>query len=303
MNEPLFSVVIPTYNRANLVTRAIRSVLGQSFRDFELTIVDDGSTDDTRDRVLAMDDSRLHYHFQENRGRSTARNAGTEHASGVYVAFLDSDDEACENWLERLAVEVFANPGVDLVCCGARWHDQHGDVTRTSVPQKLGPIYCHLQMQIRSGTYALRRDRYHGLGGYRDGLEMCEHTELAFRLAQEAVRNRWTLVCIDDPLVQIYTCGQTLLRNADNMPETIALLLDLHADKFSRDPKKLAQYYNIAGVAAFRAGDLGKARRYFWQAVKTRPVVPFSYLRLVASALPSIGKRVWRRKPPTDIIN
>lgn len=89
---PLFSVVMPTYNRAKWLEGAIQSVLNQTFEDFELIIVDDGSTDNTRDLVSGFADSRILYYYQENKERSAARNAGIKLASGDYVCFLDSDD-------------------------------------------------------------------------------------------------------------------------------------------------------------------------------------------------------------------
>ena len=90
---PLFTVLIPTYNRAGLLRRALDSVLAQTFRDYEIVVVDDGSTDETA-AVLAgfENDGRVRSIRQENQGQSIARNLGIRHASGEYVAFLDSDD-------------------------------------------------------------------------------------------------------------------------------------------------------------------------------------------------------------------
>lgn len=88
---PQVSVIIPTFNRAQTLTTAIQSVLHQSFQDFELIIVDDGSTDDTT-RVLQPYESSIIYYFQQNGGVSSARNAGIELATGEFIAFLDSDD-------------------------------------------------------------------------------------------------------------------------------------------------------------------------------------------------------------------
>lgn len=106
------SVVIPTYNRAELLSRAIDSVLAQTYDDFELLVVDDGSTDDTEAVVTAYDDDRVRYLAHEtNRGANPARNTGIEAAEGEFVAFLDSDDEwrprKLEAQLDRLeAVEA-----------------------------------------------------------------------------------------------------------------------------------------------------------------------------------------------------
>ena len=87
----LFSVIIPTYNRAPLLRQALDSVLAQEFTDFELIVVDDGSTDETLTVARSYGD-QVRLVPQEHRGPGVARNRGAEHASGEYVAFLDSDD-------------------------------------------------------------------------------------------------------------------------------------------------------------------------------------------------------------------
>jgi glycosyltransferase involved in cell wall biosynthesis len=89
---PWFSVILPTYNRADWLGQAIQSVLNQSFGDYELIIVDDGSTDNTKEVVKAIIDPRIKYYYQENKERSAARNAGIIQATGEYICFLDSDD-------------------------------------------------------------------------------------------------------------------------------------------------------------------------------------------------------------------
>ncbi|MBV6627760.1 MAG: glycosyltransferase family 2 protein [Rivularia sp. (in: Bacteria)] len=100
MLSPKVSVIIPTYNRAHLVQDAVESVLNQTYQDFELIVIDDGSTDNTKE-VLAVYKDKLAYIYQENRGRSSARNHGIKIAQGEYIAFLDSDDVWFPDKLER----------------------------------------------------------------------------------------------------------------------------------------------------------------------------------------------------------
>ena len=102
---PYFSVILPTYNRAHLLSKAIDSVLTQSFTDWELVIVDDGSTDATKELVAAYSDERIRYIYQENQERSAARNNGINQARGAYICFLDSDDYFLEKKLENLHSE------------------------------------------------------------------------------------------------------------------------------------------------------------------------------------------------------
>ena len=93
-------MIIPTYNRWPLVKEAINSVLKQSFSDFEVIVVDDGSTDNTREEIEAIKDPRIRYFYKENYGVSTARNLGLAKSTGQYICFLDSDDLWPEHYLQ-----------------------------------------------------------------------------------------------------------------------------------------------------------------------------------------------------------
>lgn len=97
---PKVSIILPTYNRADTICRAIKSVLSQTFEDWELIVVDDGSTDDTAVLLAPIEDSRMILIRQENRGFTEARNAGIRASTGNYIAFLDSDDEFLPHHLE-----------------------------------------------------------------------------------------------------------------------------------------------------------------------------------------------------------
>jgi glycosyltransferase involved in cell wall biosynthesis len=96
-----FSVIIPTYNRSGSIVRALRSVLAQTVTDFEVLVVDDGSTDDTERAVSDVEDHRLSYYKKQNEERSIARNYGVGKAKGEYVTFLDSDDYLYANHLQE----------------------------------------------------------------------------------------------------------------------------------------------------------------------------------------------------------
>lgn len=105
-NKPTVSIIIPTYNRRQSIGRFIKSVLNQTYRDFELIIVDDGSTDNTRELVAGFNNERIRYvRHEENKGEAAARNTGIKAARGEYIASHDSDDE----WLhEKLAKQIRA---------------------------------------------------------------------------------------------------------------------------------------------------------------------------------------------------
>ena len=101
--KPLFSIILTTYNRSHFLPRAIRSVLQQTFKDFELIIVDDHSSDNTQQVVAAFNDNRITYIQQtHNQGVSTARNTGIQQANGEYICFLDDDDEYLPDFLQEI---------------------------------------------------------------------------------------------------------------------------------------------------------------------------------------------------------
>lgn len=106
--NPFFSVIVPTYNRVHFLSTTIESVLYQTFNDWELIIVDDGSTDNTKELIEKYTDSRIRYIWQENQERSAARNNGISISKGQYICFLDSDDYFLKNRLELLHKEIIA---------------------------------------------------------------------------------------------------------------------------------------------------------------------------------------------------
>ncbi|HEY4124800.1 MAG TPA: glycosyltransferase family A protein, partial [Rhizomicrobium sp.] len=110
--SPIFSVVIPVFNRAHLLERALSSVLNQSFQDFEIIVVDDGSKDDPERVVQAIADSRIRFVRQENMGGGAARNTGIDLAQGRYIAFLDSDDQFLPHHLKAVKAMLDRGPGL-----------------------------------------------------------------------------------------------------------------------------------------------------------------------------------------------
>ena len=110
-----FSVVIPLYNKGIHVVHALESVLAQTFEDFEILVVDDGSKDDSLQYAKSVDSPKVRVFHQENQGVSVARNVGIENAKGEYIAFLDDDDEYYKNRI-RICVDTLSeNPEYDAV--------------------------------------------------------------------------------------------------------------------------------------------------------------------------------------------
>jgi glycosyltransferase involved in cell wall biosynthesis len=111
---PLVSVIIPTYNRSRLVKEAIESVLSQTYTNFEILVIDDGSIDDTGEEVKKIKDSRIRYFYKQNGGIASARNAGVDNSKGKYIALLDSDDLYTEKYLEIMTGRLEENTDFGL---------------------------------------------------------------------------------------------------------------------------------------------------------------------------------------------
>ena len=201
--EPKFSVIIPTFNRATLVLHAVESVLAQTYGNFELIVVDDGSTDDTVERLRRIVDRRLSIVTISHGGVSTARNAGIAVASGALISFLDSDDL----WLpHKLASEVdflVRHPEVGVVFGDLEKYDgvQHvGSFMRTTdvfgkrlhsartdgfVLHPREMYLCLLQeVPVKTPATTVRRDVLEAVGGFNELWTSSEDWELLLRLAR-----------------------------------------------------------------------------------------------------------------------
>jgi Glycosyl transferase family 2 len=181
---PHVSVVIPTYQRAALVEAAVASVVEQSFRDFELIVVDDGSTDDT-ERTLAPYAGALRYERREHRGAAAARNAGLSLARGELVAFLDSDNLWLRDHLAVLAAILRERPAAVLAstCPGfitAGRASPADAVVSDPLPRLLAANFVGSPSCI-----AVRRDALASIGGFDEGLRVAEDVDAWLRLALE----------------------------------------------------------------------------------------------------------------------
>ena len=294
---PSFSVVIPTYNRAHIIERAVTSVLKQTFSDFELIIVDDGSTDNTKTLIKQINDERIHYHYQANSGVSAARNAGAGYARGQFLTFLDSDDEALAHWLTAFANKLQTET-VGVVCAGIKIVTTETNTVAVRIPQNLGPVYYNKAGLFRSGSFALRRELFVSIGGYTKGLAYSENTDLALRLTSACV-DSWEFATIQEPLV-IY--HREPLRWSES-PEKHRIRLESAKYMLCQHGERYRAYHSrgdanlcaVAGVNAARLNDLKTARTFFRAAIRSNPRNIRHIARYLATFAPLIGTRFWLR--------
>lgn len=139
MNNPFFSIIIPAYNRGYILPKTIGSVQTQTFVDWELIVVDDGSTDNTKEVMSGIDDSRISYVYQHNAERSAARNNGIANSKGEYICFLDSDDWYEPNHLETLYREISTKEFPVAMFFTNCYNYQHNQKTKPVFPEFSNP--------------------------------------------------------------------------------------------------------------------------------------------------------------------
>jgi glycosyltransferase involved in cell wall biosynthesis len=250
---PAVSVVIPTHNRAHAIGEAIGSALAQTFREFEVLVVDDGSTDDTETVVRAFHDSRLRYiRMDKNSGASAARNRGVAEAKGEYVAFLDSDDRWHPSKL-RSQIGVFrrAPASVGHVCTGLRQVTREGTVMLIWIPQHRGHVFPRSLVDDVHGTPStmlVRRRVLNEIGGWDEKLATSEDWDLGVRIS---------MVCkvdfVPEVLVDLVVDGADRLSvNLEARRKGVLALWHKRRDLVRSQPRSIrAQYYRNEAVTAW----------------------------------------------------
>jgi len=198
MPAPLISVIIPTYNRAAFLREAIDSVLAQTEKDFELLIVDDGSTDETR-AVAESYGGPARYFFQPNAGASVARNLGIKHAHGKFITFLDSDDLWLPKKLARQIEWMNAHPEIMLCYTDEIWIRHGVRVNQKKIHAKAGGwIYPHCLPRciISPSSVLMRRELFEAVGVFDEQLPICEDYDLWLRVA-----SRFEVGFLAEPLI------------------------------------------------------------------------------------------------------
>lgn len=201
-HDPIISVVIPTYNRAYLISRAVASVLQQSYSSFEIIVVDDGSTDRTAEVLAGFSDPRIRYlRLPKNTGGAAARNLGIREAGGRYIAFLDSDDEWLPSKLEKqVPVLERSNENLGVIYCNYAFIYPEGI-------QDIRPgLRGHIFQELLKGscpaiTSAVLIDRlcFEKLGGFDERLPSYQDYDLWLRIAKH-----YQFDFVDSSLVRIH---------------------------------------------------------------------------------------------------
>jgi glycosyltransferase involved in cell wall biosynthesis len=288
-SQPAVSVIIPTFNRAGTLPRAIKSVFEQTLKDWELIVVDDASVDGTPQLIRGLSDGRIKYlRHENNRGPSGARNSGIEAARGTYIAFLDSDDE----WLpEKLArdVQVFSSShDMGLVYTGEYILGPQGSM-EILLPTLQGRVYKDLLARDFIGScsrVAVRRDALETAGKFDEQLVNEEDWDLWLRIAKS-----FSIGLVTECLVKHYVGHEQLTSRAGSLRR----IYDGRARIIAKHRERMAQA-TLAKHLGEQAGlllnyDIPGARKLGFESLGLKPLQP----RLLAAlGVSLLGSRAYR---------
>ncbi|MEM6794991.1 MAG: glycosyltransferase [Acidobacteriota bacterium] len=231
---PEVSVLIPTWNRASSVDRAVRSALGQTHRSLELLVIDDGSNDGTLALLAGVEDPRMRVLTGPRRGVSAARNLGIARSRGAWIALLDSDDWWLAEKLERQLQALESEPSLLLCHCDEIWVRDGVRVNPRRIHRKRGGLifeHCLPRCAISPSSAVIHRSLLESLGTFDETMPACEDYDL------------WLRVCARHPV--LFLDQQLVIKTGG------------HADQLSRTVKAQDRYRIRAIAKLLRAGDLG----------------------------------------------
>lgn len=277
-SPPRVSVVIPAYNAAATLPATLNSVFRQTFTDYEVVVVDDGSTDSTR-TVLAGYGDRLRVLHKMNEGKpAAARNLGVRESRGEYVAFLDADDCWRPNKLELQVPLLEQNPAVGLVYSAASVVDGEGREVRVSrcAPEGRGRInrlLCVRNVMVGSSVIARRRAIAEA-GGFDESLTSIENWDLWIRIAR-----RWEVDFVDRPLTVYRVHAGNRSADVELRRRNIFQILAKNHDPkdHSIESRRLRReayfnaYYQVLGMGYFERLEMRKATSALWHAFRLKP--------------------------------
>ncbi len=281
---PAISVVVPLYNKRPEVERAIRAILGQAFRDFELIVVDDGSDDGSADLVESIDDDRIRLIRQGNAGVSVARNRGIQEARAELIAFSDADDEWLPNFLTLIWDLYSRFPAAGMYGTAYEWHLENDEVRSLHMPTLppspwSGVIENYFRTSlddapIWSSAAAVRRAVFDDVGYFPAGVRMGEDLDMWLRIALRypvAYNNSVAAIyhrTASNQVTKEQKCNKRLIL-ADTAATAIVnrqvpqdQLADLH--------EYVHKYQLITAKECAQAGDLSHARQMLKACASTK---------------------------------
>ncbi len=293
---PEVSILIPTYNRAHVLKRAIRSVLQQSYEDFELIVIDDGSTDETKAVVRAFEDKRLRYVRQQNKGAAAALNLGIREARSRFIAFLDDDDEWLPDKLE-VQMDMFRSERMKTgVVYTGRWRVDPGSNEKMyyppdTIPKMNGDLHTLLFAHVTFVclvTAVIRKECFEKVGGFDETLPSGNDRDLWIRISRH-----FEFRFIPRAFVNVYLTPDSMSRTEANIIKAHIMLLDRYDEEYRRYGKD--RYLQLAcrvGTSLMARREFRHGWRYLSRAIRT---ARFNVFRLAPMIRYGIGRAVKTR--------
>lgn len=276
---PIISVIIPVYNGEKTISETIKSVLNQTFSDFELIIINDGSQDKTLEIVERIKDPRLKVFSYPNGGLSASRNRGINHASGDYISFIDADDLWTPDKLEAQFRALQEKPNAKVAYSWTNYIDESNRFCRRgSYITVTGNVHAKLLLVnfLENGSNALIcRQALSEVGSFEESLFASEDWDMWLRLAA-----RYDFVCIPSPQILYRVSANSMSTNV--LKQEVASL-KVFERAFAQAPESLhyLKRYSFANIYKYLTGKALEgapervkslaAARFFWQAVRNDP--------------------------------
>ncbi len=285
---PYFSIIIPSFNRTHIIDRAIQGVLQQTFQDFEILIVDDGSTDNTQAIVKEYSsDLRIKYIYQNNQGVCSARNKGAKEANGANLIFLDSDDTVEISWLQDFYDSLKKNQ-YDIAYCNITILKSDGTKEKIDAANPYGNNTGKGADMV--GSWAVRKEFFLKVGMYDTNIKFGENSELRLRLGFE----KPNIVLVDKYNFNYYASPDGGSKNSQNKIDSILYTLNKHKAHYDKNKRVKKLYLQSAAVAAVRIGQVKKAHELFDMALVDHKKDTKLWLQYLLTSNKYIAKLKWR---------
>ncbi len=284
-----FSIIIPTYNRANKLANTLEQLKAQTFIDFEVIIVEDGYNNGNFYSNLISSNKLVYTFLETQKNVSAKRNIGALKAIGKYLIFLDDDDTIAVNWLLDFAA-VLLKDKADIAFCAV-------EVVQAAKKKKI--IFPETAYQderswgiFLAGAFAVKKEIFEGIGGYDEMLRYGENTELGIRL-KFVIKSKSFINNIN----LFYTAATN--GGSKNVQNTFVAnnhILIKHKAWFQQNPILHFNYLSVLGVVSFKLKKNKLAKKYLYEALSIQYFNPKAWSRCMIAMFPFIAKKIWHSK-------
>ena len=281
MSNELISIILPVFNREKTIIRSVNSVLNQTYKNFELIIVDDHSSDNTVSLLKNINDKRMIIiELDKNVGAAKARNIGISKSSGKLIAFQDSDDEWIKNKLEiQYKILKKSSKNVGVVYSGYfRYKD---GIKEYLPPKKIHPKEGKILKNLLLGNYItihsmVKKECFEKVGGFDESLPRLQDWELWIRIAKY-----YNFVFIDEPLVKVYYMEDSITADKSRYIPALEMIIEKHYLLMKEENiKALSKQLGQLGKLYLENGERFKAKKVLLKSIKMYPTLKSTILLL-----------------------